>query len=72
MGELSQQPMWPHDMQIRKFTQLAPIARHSWQPSPDGVTSLTDDRWEHSETSMLRTLTDALRVSRSVPGNLAR
>ena len=33
LGELSQQPMWPHCRQRRRCTQADPDCRHSSQPS---------------------------------------
>ena len=38
LGELSQQPTWPHVMQIRRCTQAAPIRRQSSQPWALGCT----------------------------------
>src|SRR5690349_5909228 len=36
IGELSQQPTWPHSWHIRRCTHHPPAARHSWQPSSLG------------------------------------
>ena len=41
IGELSQQPTWPHDVQRRRCIQRPPIRRQSSQPSDDGATSGT-------------------------------
>src|SRR4051794_10468368 len=45
--ELSQQPMWPHSVQNRRWTHVSPISRHSTQPVPEGFTSWTVSRWVH-------------------------
>ena len=37
-GELSQQPMWPHEVHRRRCTQGMPSSRHSTQPLPLGST----------------------------------
>jgi hypothetical protein len=42
---LSQQPMWPHSMHMRRWTDWPPMRRQSSQPSLFGVTSATWSRW---------------------------
>lgn len=45
-GELSQQPTWPHDVQIRRCTQSRRLAnRHSRQPREEGSTGCMKPRW---------------------------
>src|SRR5436190_4304189 len=39
-GESSQQATWPHDMQIRRWTQRPPIARQSSQPATESGGSI--------------------------------
>jgi len=36
LGELSQQPMWPHSAHRRRCNHHPPEARHSTQPVPLG------------------------------------
>src|SRR5439155_20488713 len=45
LGELSQQPTWPHDMHIRRCTHWPPMRRQSSQPSLLGRTSAIWSRW---------------------------
>jgi hypothetical protein len=45
--ESSQHPMWPQVRHSRKCTHVSPVARHSTQPSPEGVTCLTLSRCVH-------------------------
>jgi hypothetical protein len=39
--ESSQHPTCPHVLHKRRCTQVSPIARHSWQPFPLGLTAFT-------------------------------
>lgn len=44
--ELSQQPTFPHIRQMRRFTQVSPIARHALHESgEEGVTSRIRSMW---------------------------
>src|SRR5712664_67358 len=45
--ESSQQPTCPQVLHKRRCTQVSPMARHSWQPSPPGITALTVLRCVH-------------------------
>src|SRR5687767_13049862 len=48
-GELSQQPTRPHSRQMRRCTQVPPVARHSAHPSTASGSSviLIVSRWVH-------------------------
>src|SRR5712691_1496848 len=50
LGELSQQPMWPQLVHIRRCTHRPPIFRQSSQPEISAGSSVTTmvSRWEQS------------------------
>src|SRR4051812_8071036 len=74
MGELSQQPTFPHFWHMRRWTQLDPIFRHSSQPPTPGGGASTSiwSRCEQTSATSAAGLVVAEALGREPAGNLEK